>query len=430
MALKYISDLTGVTTISDSDVLVIDDGSHNYKIAWSAFKALLGTVSGFAADPDQETYPGYLKITLANGTSFRAKASDPSKQDKLNFDDAPTENSSNPVKSGGVFAALSDKLDASEYVNFVGASDQSGGTAGKVPAPAAGGERYLSSTGAWQAPDSVPTDDSVHLITSGAVHNAVVLIEANFTGDYSASATYALGAYCLHEGSLYRCTSAIATAEAWNSAHWTATTVGAELLALAASISSGTSAENITYNGSASSHTSGSVAAELAGLNVADEDQELAIQLILNELIHRQAILDSLSSLVSSQGTRLTTAEGNITNLTTRMGTAEGKITTLEGKMDTAEGNITKLLARTEIEAGTVTLTNDQAFPFNSSQVTVPLVTERANQNYIVDYEVTAAVGNVGDIIVSAKLVNGFKIEHTGSATSVTVKYQVLGGMA
>ena len=137
-------------------------------------------------------------------------------------------------------------------------------------------------------------------------------------------------------------------------------------------------------------------------LDEADEDQELTAELILNELIHRQASFDSLSSSVSSQGTRLTTAEGNIT----------------------------KLLARTEIEAGTVTLTNDQAFPFNSSQVTVPLVTERANQNYIVDYEVTASVGNVGDIIVSAKLVNGFKIEHTGSATSVTVKYQVLGGMA
>lgn len=154
--------------------------------------------------------------------------------------------------------------------------------------------------------------------------------------------------------------------------------------------------------------------------------------------------ISTLESTATSHGTRLTAAEGNITGLTgrmgtaegnitalgTRIGTAEGKITSLEGKMTTAEGNITKLTARTEIETGTVTLTNSQPFPFNDSQVTVPLVTERANQNYIVDYEVTAAVGNVGDIIVSAKLVNGFKIEHTGSATSVTVKYQVLGGMA
>ena len=437
MALKYISELSGVTSINDTDVLVIDDGSHNYKIAWSAFKTLLGTVAAFAVDPDTDTYPGYLSITLANGTVLRAKPSDPDKQDKLTFDDVPTENSNNPVKSGGIYAALSDKLDAEDYVNFTGATTLETGTAGKVPAPAAGGERYLSSSGAWQAPDSVPTENSNKLITSAAVYSAAVLISSNFSGDYDDSETYDPGDYCLHEGSLYKCSTAIATAEAWTAAHWTATTVAEELLLLAAAIASGTSAENVTYNGSASSHTAGSVAEELAGLGVDDADQELAVQLILNELVHQKAKDDgqtsristletnytSLSGTVSSQGTRLTTAEGNISS-------QGGRITTLEGKATADEANITKLLARTEIEAGTVTLANTAAFPFNDSQVTVPLVTERANQNYIVDYEVTAAVGNVGDIIISGKLVNGFKIEHTGSATSVTVKYQVLGGMA
>ncbi len=174
------------------------------------------------------------------------------------------------------------------------------------------------------------------------------------------------------------------------------------------------------------------------------DDHEVTMRLLLTELTHgkeenaqRDSSFETLQTAVAGHGTRLSTAEGNITSLGARMDTAEGNITTqggkvtkLEGKMSTAEGNITKLLARTAIEAGTVTLTNNQAFPFNNSQVTVPLVTERANQNYIVDYEVTAATGNVGDIIVSAKLVNGFKIEHTGSASSVTVKYQVLGGMA
>ena len=192
-------------------------------------------------------------------------------------------------------------------------------------------------------------------------------------------------------------------------------TVGEVLTALAAQAANLSSAENITYNGGASSHTAGSVGAELSGLGVDDADQELAIQLILNELLHRDAQFDALSGTVISQGTRLSTAEGNITSLGTRMGTAEG--------------NIAKLTARTDIVAGTVTLTNSLAFPFNNSQITVPISAERDNQNYIVDYEVTAAVGNVGDIIVSAKLVNGFKLEYTGSATSVTVKYQVLGGM-
>ena len=53
----------------------------------------------------------------------------------------------------------------------------------------------------------------------------------NFAPIYSASATYAVGALCVLGGMLYRCTSAISTAEAWNSAHWAATTVADALAA-------------------------------------------------------------------------------------------------------------------------------------------------------------------------------------------------------
>ena len=38
-------------------------------------------------------------------------------------------------------------------------------------------------------------------------------------------------------------------------------------------------------------------------------------------------------------------------------------------------------------------------------------------------------LGNVGDIVISNKQVNGFKIEFTGSAASATVKYSVSGGI-
>ena len=177
MAVKYISELTSVNTINDTDVLVIDDGNHNYKIPWAAVKLLLGCVTGFAADPDTEHYAGYLKITLANGNVFRAKSSDPGKQDKLTFDDTPTDNSNNPVKSGGIKIALDDKLDTDDYVNFTGATSEDAGAAGKVPAPAAGGRRYLSSAGAWTAPDTAPTANSDNLITSGAVKEALDNLE-------------------------------------------------------------------------------------------------------------------------------------------------------------------------------------------------------------------------------------------------------------
>ena len=46
---------------------------------------------------------------------------------------------------------------------------------------------------------------------------------------YSSSATYAVGDYCIYNNTLYKCSTAITTAEAWTPAHWTATTVADEL---------------------------------------------------------------------------------------------------------------------------------------------------------------------------------------------------------
>lgn len=43
--------------------------------------------------------------------------------------------------------------------------------------------------------------------------------------EYDATATYALGDYVIYNNKLYECTTAITTAEAWNSAHWTETKV-------------------------------------------------------------------------------------------------------------------------------------------------------------------------------------------------------------
>jgi len=81
-----------------------------------------------------------------------------------------------------------------------------------------------------------------------------------------------------------------------------------------------------------------------------------------------------------------------------------------------------------EIETGTVTLTNTLAFPFNDSQKTVSLTKAKENGDYIVLAEISAASGNAGEIVITDKLINGFKMAFTGSASSVTVKYTVLGG--
>lgn len=171
MATKYISELTSTSRISDSDVFVIDDGAHNYKIAWSALKALLGTVSSIEADDN-----GQITITLADGTSHSCTPHDPTKQDTLTFDASPTTGSNNPVTSNGVKAELDKKMNSEDYVLFRGATDTAEGTKGIVPAPSAP-NMYLASDGTWNAPDEAPKADSKKLISSGAVKTAIDNIE-------------------------------------------------------------------------------------------------------------------------------------------------------------------------------------------------------------------------------------------------------------
>ena len=79
-------------------------------------------------------------------------------------------------------------------------------------------------------------------------------------------------------------------------------------------------------------------------------------------------------------------------------------------------------------EDGSVTLTNTKKFPFNDSKKSVSLAKTQKNTKYVIIAEVTSIAGNVGDINVSDRLTNGFKLAFTGSAKSVTVKYYVIGG--
>lgn len=80
-------------------------------------------------------------------------------------------------------------------------------------------------------------------------------------------------------------------------------------------------------------------------------------------------------------------------------------------------------------ERGTVSLTNTLAFPFNNSVKSVSLAVNQKDTNYIVVAEITSASGNPGEIVITDKLTNGFKIQYTGSAKSATVKYAIIGGV-
>lgn len=80
-----------------------------------------------------------------------------------------------------------------------------------------------------------------------------------------------------------------------------------------------------------------------------------------------------------------------------------------------------------EIEHGSVALTNSYDYPFNNSKKTVALA--HISGDYIVIPEVASFDGNVGEVLISDRLENGFKVEYTGSAKSATINYTVIGGI-
>lgn len=81
-------------------------------------------------------------------------------------------------------------------------------------------------------------------------------------------------------------------------------------------------------------------------------------------------------------------------------------------------------------ETGALTLTNTQVYPFNNSRATVALAEPRQTLDYTVTVEAAAVGGGaIGEIVITDKQFNGFKIEHTGSAAKVSVKFIVEGGI-
>ena len=91
---------------------------------------------------------------------------------------------------------------------------------------------------------------------------------------------------------------------------------------------------------------------------------------------------------------------------------------------------ITELEKDSTVEAGTVTLTNTSKYPFNNSIKTIALAKVRNTTNYLVECVVESCSGGLpGNITVSGKNVNGFKVDFDGSAESVTINYIVKGGI-
>jgi len=101
-------------------------------------------------------------------------------------------------------------------------------------------------------------------------------------------------------------------------------------------------------------------------------------------------------------------------------GLAMLKVGAVESKVEGLAGEIIE-----------TTLTNSKEYSFNNSKKTLALKTPRGNLDYTVFVESsTEDAGGIGEIKITDKQLNGFKIEFTGAAKEVSVKCTVQGGYA
>jgi hypothetical protein len=79
----------------------------------------------------------------------------------------------------------------------------------------------------------------------------------------------------------------------------------------------------------------------------------------------------------------------------------------------------------------TLSMNAGMAWPFNNKETTVALTTSRESTDYNVDiYVLDYDGGHLGNIRVMDRALNGFKLIHDGSATTVNVRIKVTGGMS
>lgn len=105
---KTIDQLPTKDTLNSSDMFPVDDGEQTYKVLLSTLIQNIPGITNIAISQDGQS----IVVTPRTGQPVTITTHDNSKQDVLSFDSQPTENSNNPVKSGGVYAADAALADA------------------------------------------------------------------------------------------------------------------------------------------------------------------------------------------------------------------------------------------------------------------------------------------------------------------------------
>ena len=78
--------------------------------------------------------------------------------------------------------------------------------------------------------------------------DAAILLAIAAAGAYNPEESYAVGDYCTYKGKLHKCSTAIPTGETWTEAHWTTTTVAAEMQELSSQLSNALMKSSAIYH--------------------------------------------------------------------------------------------------------------------------------------------------------------------------------------
>ena len=81
------------------------------------------------------------------------------------------------------------------------------------------------------------------------------------------------------------------------------------------------------------------------------------------------------------------------------------------------------------LRIGPLRLENTEEYPFNNSLCAVALGRDMPDADYTVLTEVLRAGGDIGEVSVSGRAVNGFLLSYTGSAPWAELRCVILGGV-
>ena len=142
-----------------------------------------------AQTPETEETP-YLYVIACDGDEWSLDATmSCAIQKQLTFDNAPTLNSDNPVRSGGVYTALSNKQDSLTFDNAPTKNSNNPVKSGGIYTALASKQNALTF-------DDVPTDGSNNPVKSGGIYSAISARRDVFVATYGTTTNAEIAAAC------------------------------------------------------------------------------------------------------------------------------------------------------------------------------------------------------------------------------------------